>query len=359
MKKQEKNKKTHFFYFLLGVNQFPNVISILNVIKPKMNEDIKGQIEKYFLKELNYLQKSNLFEKIVSSPELRDEFARLQNCWALAASSSDANDKRIALQHLREFKKMRSRKRVASFFIGLSKYAAILVVGMLLTKFYSQKSSDTMEMPDIAYQTLSVPAGQRAHLILADGTNIWVNNKSTLVYPGTFTDSREITLSGEAYFEVAENDAPFIVNSGNFRTQVTGTKFYVLASNEIFDVTLIEGQVKVYDAENAKDTVVLNPNERVSLTEGILQKKTITYMDDFLWEEGIYVFDDLTFAAIVERLQLYYDVEIHVENRILLKYKFTGKFRLRDGINNVLNVLQMGYPFVFNISEDGNNIFIH
>jgi len=320
-----------------------------------MNE----QIEKYFLGELTSAQKENLFKQIADHKTARDEFARMQNSWALAVSSNNMNDKIKARRYLREFKKRQNRKKALALFIGLSKYAAILIIGMIIARELLYKPQ-VVEEPVVAYQKLTVPAGQRAHLSFDDGTSVWLNAKSTLEYPGVLTgNTRELTLNGEAYFEVAINpEKPLIVKSGNFRTQVTGTNFNVFAYDGFYDVSLVEGQVKVYETGTERDTVVLNRNDRVVLTNGQLVKSALSNTDDFLWKEGIYYFDDMPFLDIVEKLQLYYDVQIHVTNKTLPKLRFTGKFRQLDGIENVLKVLQMGYPFAYSKSEDGNSIYI-
>jgi ferric-dicitrate binding protein FerR (iron transport regulator) len=292
-------------------------------------------------------------------PGLRDEFVRIQNSWALVVSSGDVNDAIKAGRYLHEFKKRHNRKKAIAFLGRFTKYAAIFAVGMFIAWNFLHKPR-TEDKPAQMYQKLTVPAGQRAHLTLSDGTTVWVNAKSTLEYPGTFTgDTRELTLTGEAYFDVADNPAlPFVVKSGNFRTRVTGTQFNVFAYESFFEVSLVEGSVSVYKAGADKNAILLNRNEKVTLANGQLVKKLSLNTDDFLWKEGIYYFDDMPFSAIVEKLQLYYDVQIHVSNKALLKHRFTGKFRQRDGIETVLKVIRMGYPFAFSKSEDGSNIFI-
>ena len=317
------------------------------------------QIEKYFLNGLTSAEKDELFQQMANNPELRDAFARVQNSWALASSSASENDRNKADLYLHKFKKRLNRKKVTKIFISFTKYAAILVVGIVIAKkiFYKQQE---IEMPVSGYQTLTVPAGNRAHLVLSDGTAVWVNAKSTLDYPNVFMgDSRELTLTGEAFFDVTANPAqPFIVKSGNFRTQVTGTQFNVFAYEGFYDVSLVEGRVNVFKAGSVDDTVQLNRNEKVSWVKGQFVKKISSNMDDFLWREGIYWFDDMPFEAVIEKLQLYYDVRIHITNKGLLKRRYTGKFRQRDGIESVLKVIQMEYPFVFSKSEDGSQIYI-
>ena len=317
------------------------------------------QIEKYFLNELTSAQKDNLFKQMANNLNVRDEFARVQNSWALAALSGDKNDMEKAGLYMRTFKKRLNRKKTITLFNKLSKYAAILVLGLLVAKGIYQKPQ-LVEKPAVTWQTLTVPVGNRAHLTLSDGTTVWLNAKSSLEYPSVFTgDTREVTLTGEAYFEATANLAqPFIVKSGNFRTQVTGTKFDVFAYKGFYTVSLIEGQVKVYEAGTPKDTVTLNWNERATLVDGLFVKTFSDNPDDFLWKEGIYWFDDMPFDAIIEKLQLYYDVQINITNKQLLKRKYTGKFRQRDGIESALKVIQMEYPFIFRKSDDGSQIFI-
>jgi len=321
-----------------------------------MNE----QIEKYFLGLLTAKQKKELLELIACDAEAQTEFSGMQNSWALAVSSGSENDAQKSRPYLNDFRKRKNRKMARVFFLNLSKYAAILVVGMLIA-WGTLRNQQVVEKPAVAYQKLTVPAGQRSLLTLADGTTVWVNAKSTLEYPGVFTEGkREVILTGEAYFDVAPDPAqPFVVKSGNFCTKVTGTQFNVFAYEGFFNVSLVEGQVKVFEEDTAMDTIVLNRNERVAWADGRLVKTLLAAdADDFLWKEGIYFFDDAPFSAMVEKLQLYYDVQIHVSNRALMLRKFTGKFRQRDGIENVLKIIQMGYPFVYQKSEDGSNIYI-
>jgi len=318
-----------------------------------MNE----QIEKYFLGELTTAQKDDLFKQMDGKPDICNEFTCVQNSWALAVSTSTSSDKYKARKYLQEFKKRQNRKRALAIFIGLTKYAAVFVIGMLIARGILHQPQ-AIEKPVIAYQTLTVPAGHRAHLTLTDGTTVWVNAQSTLEYPGFFSgEKRELTLIGEAYFNVAANTAqPFIVKSGIFRTQVTGTQFNVFAYHDFYEVSLVEGQVKVYETGTVKDTVVLNRNERVVLTDGKLEKKVLTNMDDLLWKEGIFSFDNELLADIIIKLEFFYGKKITVLNPDILKVRYTGKFNQNDRIDEILRIFQKIKKF--NIYKDAENNFI-
>lgn len=315
-------------------------------------------IAKYFLGELTSDQKKALFERMAADPEAKKEFAEMQNSWALASSSASAGDRNEAQPHFRNFMKRRRQKTTRTFVISFAKYAAVLLIGMLIAG-----SITLFRLPsgkvDTAYHQLSVPAGQRAMLTLDDGTVVWVDAKSTLSYPGTFAgNTREVTLTGEAYFEVASDpDNPFIVKTGNFRTMAVGTQFNVFAYDGFYEVSLVEGQVKVYEADRIDNAVTLAPREKAIRTDGQFVKTTMSDFENFLWKEGIYSFDDVPFPEIIEKLQLYYDVRIIVENKTLLTRKYTGKFRQRDGIDNVLSVIRKVYPFSYQ-KDDIQNVII-
>ena len=102
--------------------------------------------------------------------------------------------------------------------------------------------------------TVSVPAGQRTHLTLPDGTTVWLNARTTLSYPTSFnSNERTVFLQGEAYFEVSKNrHKPFIVQTQQYNIEVLGTKFDVEAypDSKNFETTLMQGSVKVSSPQN-------------------------------------------------------------------------------------------------------------
>ena len=97
------------------------------------------------------------------------------------------------------------------------------------------------EQTPIALQTITVPAGQRINITLADGTNVWLNARTTIQYPITFNEKeRLVKLDGEAYFDVTKDKSkPFIVQTNNYNVEVLGTKFDVdsYSETEIFETT--------------------------------------------------------------------------------------------------------------------------
>ena len=96
----------------------------------------------------------------------------------------------------------------------------------------------------------------------------------------------------------------------------------------------------------------------IELKDGMLVKKQISNSDFLLWKDGIYAFDDLPFGEIIRRLELYYDITIDVRSNKLENYKFSGKFRQRDGVESALRTMQKIYYFSYHKDEELNKITI-
>ncbi len=183
-------------------------------------------------------------------------------------------------------------------------------------------------------QTVTVPAGQRAQITLADGTKVWLNSESTLSYRSDFgRRDRDVELDGEAYFEVAKNkEIPFYVNTETNQVRVVGTHFNVCAykgSNE-FETTLVEGIVDIYAYDNERPLTRLTKNEFFGSYQGKYKKAVLPSYDYLRWREGLYCFDDSPFSCILTKLEKYYNVKITVENPKVLNYRCTGKFKEQD-----------------------------
>ena len=139
------------------------------------------------------------------------------------------------------------------------KIAAVFAITVACgTYFYKSEIRKIGE----AMNTITVPAGQRANLTLPDGTNVWLNARSEMRYPAAFTgNKREISLDGEAYFEVTHKGGkPFVVRTDKCNVEVLGTKFNVEAysDSEDFCTSLMEGSVRVSDKKKPSESLVLH-----------------------------------------------------------------------------------------------------
>ena len=240
----------------------------------------------------------------------------------------------------------------------LAKIAAILILFWGGTKLYETTS---VKENVIAYQTLYVPAGQRAELLLPDSTHVWLNARSKLVYPISFgKDIRQVELNGEAYFDVIHNEKqPFVVKTPQMDIQVLGTEFNVTAysSSSDFEVALLRGCIEL-SSPRLSSNYRMKEKEHIRLQNNKLISKDISDYDYFRWKEGLICFNNESVATIIEKLKLYYDIDIEVYNQKFINSRYTGKFRTKDGIEQVLRVLQIEHKFTYTKNNDLNLITI-
>ena len=212
-----------------------------------------------------------------------------------------------------------------------------------------------------SFQTLYVPAGQRAELILPDSTKVWLNANSKLVYPSSFQEGiRQVELDGEAYFDVRHNrDNPFIVRTKSMNVTVLGTEFNVSAYSGIeeFNIALLRGSVELNSPDRSRKYRMM-AGEQVLYRDGKYVSAQIGSMDYFKWKEGLLSFSNQPIHVIIEKLRLYYDIKIEVADLPFLKERYSGKFRVKDGIEQVLKVLQLEHKFTYVKDNELNLITI-
>lgn len=242
-------------------------------------------------------------------------------------------------------------------FLEFLKVAAVILVTFLGTRFFFGFNEEHAGM-----QTVVVPAGQRAELYLADGTKVWLNSRSTLKFPDRFDDdARNVELDGEGYFDVSRNEkAPFTVHTSKYNVKVLGTEFNVKSYSDrnYFSTSLLKGSVEVSNTNNSQ-SVLLKPQEQALANDGRLVVKKIQDKNYFRWKEGLLCLDDESISELIAKLELYYDVDIIVKKQSLMKYRYSGKFRIREGVEHVLKVLQLKHSFTYTKNEELNQIIIN
>ena len=252
------------------------------------------------------------------------------------------------------------KKRTRVVFMELLRVAAVILVMFLVGGYiYVRK----MEEIRLANNIVTVPVGQRVNLQLPDGTSVWLNASSEIIYPAYFSGStREIHLNGEAYFEVEHNASkPFIVHTETFDIKVLGTKFNVEAYKgmEGFTTALMEGSVEVTDRKNKDKSVRLYPAQKVAFRNGELCKSPIDNYDVYRWREGLICFKETRFADLMRQLEKNYGVRILINNEAVKEKVFSGKFRTTDGIDNALRLLQKEGHYTFEWDENKTTVCIN
>ncbi len=211
----------------------------------------------------------------------------------------------------------------------LSRAAAILFIPLLGVVFYMLSNSNfqTGKYVDQAVDSLEViaPVGSQTVVQLSDGTEVNLNYGSRIKYPRNFNgDTREITLSGEGYFNVAHNpDKPFIVKTGKLNVKALGTEFNVRAypGDDVIATTLVEGKVvieKRIPGEKPKPVGTLIPGQHIAYL--INSGKIISTkgrIDKYIaWKDGKLVFDNEPITMVAQKLSRNFNVDIEVADDI-------------------------------------------
>lgn len=310
-----------------------------------MNQDL---LYKYFKGTATIEEEKQILDWVEASEENREAFLKERMLYdiSLFTGKQNAKQKKVA--------------RLIPMFRWSARIAAAIIVGVC--GYFM--TADYIYNKDAQLQTITVPAGQRAQITLADGTRVWLNSKSTLTYASNFgRNERNIELDGEAYFEVAKNKKiPFYVNTEMHNVKVVGTCFNVCAykNSKEFETTLVEGIVDIYIPNNDKVVTRLQKDEFFANYDGRLKKTILPSYDYLRWREGLYCFDDVPFGGIIDKLEKYYNIKITVTSSRLLNHEgLTGKFREQDGVEHILRTIAKDHPFKFSINEAKDSIIIY
>lgn len=232
--------------------------------------------------------------------------------------------------------------------IGVAATIAILVVFAFTAFLLLENRNYDRDM------TITVAKGQKADLILPDGSRVWVNSGSTLKYGARFNKKeRIIHLEGEAYFEVAENkNAPFIVHSDDFSVKALGTAFDVKAypEDELYSVVLVSGKVEAGDDNNR---LFLTPNQKIvynRMNKNI--QKTDVYDGSIYtgWINNQLSFDSETFAGIASTLERNYNVSITFESESLKNIRYSGTLK-NNSLESILQILSLTSPLSYRLED--------
>ncbi len=198
-------------------------------------------------------------------------------------------------------------------------------------------ASDTHEVPlENTTVKLVVPKGKRSNITLPDGTVVWVNSDSRLVFPAKFDSSREVTVDGEVYLQVLhDRSRPFTVHTKNFDVSVLGTSFNVRAyeNNDSQSVMLQEGSVSVI-MEDRSETVLV-PSQMLTYDKGGISVNNVNTDDHISWITGVYRFRSEKLRDIADRLVNYYGTPVVFSSEALASRRFSGKLEFSESADFV------------------------
>ena len=206
----------------------------------------------------------------------------------------------------------------------------------------SPQVPESAETEEQKFNQVIVPKGKRTHLILSDGTKIYVNSASRVIYPTVFAaDKRMIAVEGEAYLEVAHNaEKPFIVKTKGIDVRVLGTSFNVNAyEQDNISVVLVEGRVEINPDKKTK--MLLEPSQMACLENGVLRKKKqVNTLKYTCWKDNIMLLEKEKVAEVLDKVARYYDVSIQYDKDAASR-RLSGKLNLCDSIESVLDIIKV------------------
>ncbi len=230
--------------------------------------------------------------------------------------------------------------------------AAALIFAFLGIYLFTTR---TKTIPQIAYQEIRTIKGERKTITLEDGTRIQLNNESTLKYPETFAgNTREVYLSGEAFFEVVHNPAkPFRAHIGRLNVQVLGTSFDIKGYKEDKNISVVVATGKVgVNKAGLKQAFMLLPGDRLSYNNlnGTITTAKVDTSDYTAWQRGELVFNEENLTAVCRRLERWYGVAIQIRDKSLLNKSVSLKIK-GDDFTSVIKMLAITADFKYSIKD--------
>lgn len=236
------------------------------------------------------------------------------------------------------------------------RYAAVLILAVGLAYYVAQirRDSDGSRLTAI-----EAPAGTRTVVTLPDSSKVWLNAHSKLSFDANFgSENRNVTLEGEAFFDVVHRKIPFSIHTPVYDIVVLGTAFNVKVypDDDESVTTLVRGSLRVerITASNQRDQVVLKANEKVSLAKQkesvFMVKKDVDAEGESAWKDGWLSVRGESLNDLARKIERLYDVKIKFQDTGLQSYRYTGRIR-QLSLEQVLKALSLTSPIEFSIEE--------
>ncbi len=305
-------------------------------------------------------------ERIFSDENCKDELQEfLQDDWATVNQDDhlEARDLDHILHklyyQLKHQPKAKKDGRLRTLWNTYAKVAAVLLFPLALAySIYTQMEILNIDA-QVSYAEINAPLGSRVSFSLPDGSIGWLNSGSTLKYPVSFKNTRNVELLGEAYFDIQKNEnKPFIVQTSSLNISVLGTQFNVAAyeDDNSIDVVLESGSVRLIHPGNEK-SVEMKPNDRIEFdTDQKVMKKFVVVPEKYSsWKEGKLIFRNDHIDEVAKRLSRWYNVDIVINQTSKTDFRLRATFEDEE-IEEVLKLIKMTFPIDYEIEKRSKDL---
>ncbi|MGV8092002.1 MAG: FecR family protein [Mangrovibacterium sp.] len=319
-------------------------------------EKIDALLNVYFTGSGDHEIQKKIVAWLNQSKEHRIYYRQYSELWALQQLQPLAENKET--NHLRLLNKLITRQAGVKrrMYLAAAGIAAIFIVGAISSLLLLKSLNSRDIKKESLYTEAFVPNGSRSGLVLPDGSTVWLNAGSRLRYLTDFGRTRrKVYLEGEAVFDVIPDSlSPFIIDTEDISTIVLGTRFAVKAYREdsYTAVTLQRGKVKVKHADG--QTFILTPDQQLNynkLTKDI-STKNVDAARYLGWIDDKIYFTDESFETIANYLERIYNIKIILNSDKLKKEKFFGSFEKSDGIEHIMEMIDIDQQFQWSITKD-------
>lgn len=311
-----------------------------------LGKQASGEISPEELSELDALLKEH--PEATASPEM---VAAIWHTPLQETAASAANKARIWDKVSPQLTSS-PRRSIIRRMVAVAAAAALLTAAWALWQFARTTAP--------VLQQLSSAPGGKSKVILPDGSVVWLNHGTQLNYEkNNFSKQhREVTLTGEAFFDIAKNEGlPFVIHAGKVNIRVLGTAFNVKAytGDSTVSATLVSGKIAVSFHEQ---TVVLQPKEKLiipltSATPAVRQQHLETdssgQLPGISWLNNKLSFDNETFGELAVKMHNWYGVTVHFASPGLEQLRFSGIIDT-ESLEEALKMLQLSRPFNFKVN---------
>jgi transmembrane sensor len=230
--------------------------------------------------------------------------------------------------------------------------AALAAMLLLALGIYLEQS----RQPELI--SLNVSLNQKSQVVLADGSKVWVNSRSTLKYPKEFDGkTREVYLSGEAFFDIQHDPAkPFIIHTGNIVTTVLGTAFNIKEDKGTHTVVVTVTRGKVSVSNGSHLLGVITPNQQISVNtlNHVPTRQNVDAGEAVAWQQNAISFNDITFADAAVQLQQRFKVKISFVNDKVKNCRFTVSALKEEKLDQILKVMCNFNNATYQTKADGS-----